>query len=32
MIEAGLDMSANFYIFAVPMAVGGLLSYRLHIR
>ncbi len=32
LIAAGLDMSANFYIFAVPMAVGGFIAYRLHIR
>jgi benzoate transport len=32
LIAAGLDMSANFYIFAVPMALGGLIAYRLHIR
>jgi len=32
LIAAGLDMSANFYIFAVPMALGGLFAYRLHIR
>lgn len=32
LIAGGLDMSANFYIFAVPMAVGGLIAYRLHIR
>jgi MFS family permease len=32
LIVAGLDMSANFYIFAVPMAIGGLFAYRLHIR
>jgi len=25
-------MSANFYIFAVPMAIGGLIAYRLNIR
>jgi benzoate transport len=31
-IAAGLDMSANFYIFAVPMAIGGLVAYRRHIR
>ena len=31
-IAAGLDMSANFYIFAVPMAIGGLIAYFLHIR
>ena len=32
LIAAGLDMSANYIIFAVPMAVGGLIAYRLHIR
>lgn len=32
MIAAGLNMSANYFIFAVPMAVGGLIAYRLHIR
>jgi len=32
LIAAGLDMSANFYIFAVPMAIGGVFAYRLHIR
>ena len=32
LIAAGLDMSANFYIFAVPMAIGGLIAYRLHIH
>ncbi len=31
-IAAGLDMSANFYIFAVPLVFGGLVAYRLHIR
>ncbi len=31
-IAGGLDMSANFYIFAVPMAIGGLIAYRLNIR
>ncbi len=31
-IAAGLDMSANYYIFAVPMAIGGLIAYRLNIR
>lgn len=30
-IAAGLDMSANFFIFAVPLAIGGLIAYRLHI-
>jgi AAHS family 4-hydroxybenzoate transporter-like MFS transporter len=32
LIAAGLDMSANYFIFAVPMAVGGIIAYRLHIR
>lgn len=31
LIAAGFDMSANFVIFAVPMAVGGLIAYLLHI-
>ena len=32
LIAGGLDMSANFYIFAIPMAIGGLFAYKLHIR
>jgi benzoate transport len=32
MITAGMDMSANFFIFAVPMAIGGLIAYKLHVR
>jgi AAHS family 4-hydroxybenzoate transporter-like MFS transporter len=32
LIAAGFDMAANFYIFAVPMALGGLIAYRLHLR
>jgi AAHS family 4-hydroxybenzoate transporter-like MFS transporter len=32
LIAAGFDMAANFYIFAVPMAVGGIIAYRLHMR
>lgn len=32
LIAAGLDMSANYLIFSVPMAIGGLIAYRLHIR
>jgi benzoate transport len=32
LIAAGLDMSANYFIFAVPMAIGGLIAYQLHIR
>jgi benzoate transport len=30
-IAAGLDMLANYFIFAVPMAIGGLIAWRLHI-
>lgn len=32
LIAAGLDMAANYMIFAVPMALGGLIAYRLRIR
>ena len=32
LIAAGLDMSTNFYLFAVPMAIGGAIAYRLNIR
>ncbi len=32
LIAAGLDMSANFLIFAIPMAIGGIIAYRLNIR
>ena len=32
LIAAGLTMSANYYVFAVPMAVGGLISYWLRVR
>ncbi|MDA0681062.1 MAG: MFS transporter [Proteobacteria bacterium] len=32
LIAGGLSMSANYFIFAVPMAVGGYIAYRLHIR
>ncbi len=32
LIAAGFDMSANFYVFAVPMAIGGLIAYQLHLR
>ncbi len=31
-IAAGLDMSANFIIFAIPMAIGGLIAFRLNLR
>lgn len=32
LIAAGQDMSTNFIIFAIPIAVGGLIAYRLNIR
>jgi len=32
LIAAGLDMSAYFLIFAIPMAIGGIIAYRLNIR
>lgn len=32
LIAAGFGMSANFIFFAVPMAVGGFIAYRLHVR
>lgn len=32
LIIAGLSMSANYYVFAVPMAVGGLISYWLRVK
>ena len=28
----GLDMSANFVLFAIPMAIGGIIAYSLNIR
>lgn len=28
-IAAGLDLSGNFFVFAVPMAIGGIIAYRL---
>lgn len=31
LIAAGLDMSANYIIFAIPMAIGGAIAYQLHI-
>lgn len=31
LIAAGFSMSANYFIFAVPMAIGGYIAYRLHI-
>lgn len=32
LIFFGFDMSANFIIFALPMAIGGIIAYTLHIR
>ncbi len=32
LIAAGFSMSANYYIFAVPMALGGLISYWLKVK
>lgn len=32
LIAAGLDMSANYYVFAIPMAIGGLLAWRTQVR
>lgn len=32
LIAAGFDMSANFYIFSVPVILGGIIAYRLHMR
>lgn len=31
LIVAGLDMSANYIVFALPMAIGGCIAYLLHI-
>ncbi|MDJ0907289.1 MAG: MFS transporter [Woeseiaceae bacterium] len=32
LIAAGFDMSMNYYLFAVPMAIGGLLAWRTFVR
>jgi AAHS family 4-hydroxybenzoate transporter-like MFS transporter len=32
LIAGGMDMSTNFYLFAIPIALGGLIAYRLNIR
>jgi len=32
LIAAGLSMSANFYVFAVPMALAGIFSYWLKVK
>jgi benzoate transport len=32
LIVAGFNMSANFVFFAIPMAIGGYIAYRLHVE
>jgi benzoate transport len=32
LIAAGLSMSGNYYVFAIPMIIGGVLSYRLNVK
>jgi predicted MFS family arabinose efflux permease len=32
LIAAGLDMSALFYIYAIPMVISGIAAYRLNIK
>ena len=32
LIAAGIDMAANYYIFAVPMAIGGILAYLTRVK
>ena len=32
LVNAGFDMSGVFYIFAVPIAIGGAIVYRLHVK
>jgi len=32
LIAAGVSMSANYYLFAIPMAVGGLMAYKLEVK
>ncbi len=32
LIAGGLDMSANFFVFAVPMAASGLIAFRLNVH
>lgn len=32
LIAAGLDMSMNYYLFALPMALGGILAWRTQVR
>lgn len=32
LIAGGLGMSANFILFAIPMAISAILAYRLHVR
>ena len=32
LIASGVSMSGNYYVFAVPMIIGGLLAWRLQVR
>lgn len=32
LIASGLDMSSLYYVFAVPMAIGGILAWRTQVR
>ena len=32
LIAAGFSMSENFIFFSIPMAIGGIIAYRLHMR
>ena len=32
LIAAGFDMSMNYYVFAVPMAIAGILAWRTQVR
>ncbi|HEY5622360.1 MAG TPA: 4-hydroxybenzoate transporter, partial [Gammaproteobacteria bacterium] len=32
LIAAGLSMSGNYFVFAVPMLIGGAIAYWLNVR
>ena len=32
LIAAGLSMSALYFVFAIPMAIGGLLAWLTHVK
>ncbi len=32
LIAAGFDMSQNYIVFAIPMAIGGFIAYLLHVK